>query len=104
MYNINEDYSLGQLIPIALAFLVACGIGKILSIFGLLTSSNMNKWAILFAALIGIAYAIQMADVMQPKQEFLRIVGPVSAAMLAGFVSWLFFWFAFANFCKDEKK
>jgi hypothetical protein len=104
MYNLNEEYSLGQLIPFVLAFAVAYGVAKILALLGLLTSSNMNKWAIFFAAVTGIAYAIQMTNAMQPKHELLRIVGPAAAAMGAGFVSWLIFWFAFATVCKDQNE
>jgi len=102
-FDERDDYSLGQLIPIVIALVIAYAIAKAVAFFGLVTKKNYNIWAKSFAAITGIVYAMLMMPNNQIKNEILYFISPFAAAGFVGFISWLFFGIAFASVAKDNK-
>lgn len=102
-FDERDDYSLGQLLPTVIALVVAYAIAKTIAFFGLVTNKNYNKWAKFFAAITGITYAIYMLPHIKVKNDILVFLAPFVFAAFGGFISWLFFWFAFASVAKDDK-
>ena len=104
MYNLNEDYSLGQLLPIVLGFLVAYCVAKFIAFFGLVTQKNKNKWAIFFASIIGITYGFLMQSETKTTNAWLYLLTPLVFAFPVGGICWIFFFFAFDSVAKDKDK
>ena len=103
-FDERDDYSLGQLIPIAVALCIAYAIAKAAAFFGLVTKKNSNIWAKSFAAITGIVYAMLMMPNNQIKNEILYFISPFAAAGFVGFISWLFYAIAFTSVAKDDKE
>ena len=103
-YDARDEYSLGQLIPIAIALAIAFGIAKSIAFFGFVRNKNVNKWAVFFASLTGVAYSIYMIPHIAVKNELLALMAPLVFAICGGFISWLFFYFAFASVAKEDSE
>lgn len=103
-YDPREEYTLGGLLPIALALVIAFVVAKLIAFFGLVNKKNFNKWAIFFGSITGVAYSVYMLPYLVAKTELMMLLAQLISAISGGFISWIFYYFAFASVTKDEVK
>jgi hypothetical protein len=99
---VEAQPTLGDLLPSIVALGVAVLIAKCFAYFRLVTLKNVNKWAIFSAVITGITYGVYMMPYIKVKNEFLYFIAPFVFAIFGGFISWMFYYFAFAIVAKKE--
>jgi len=104
MYDLNQDYSLGGLLPFALFLFFAFIVAKFLSFLKLANKDNASKWTKFLGLLCGFFYALHMESSTNTNSEFLLAVAPFVFFLVGSLIGWVFFWLAFAIALKDKEK
>jgi F0F1-type ATP synthase membrane subunit a len=104
MYDLNQDYSLGGLLPFALFLFFAFVVAKFLSFLKLANKDNASKWTKFFGLLCGFFYGLHMESSANTNSESLPVAASLIFFVVGSLIGWVFFWLAFAFALKDKEK
>jgi uncharacterized membrane protein len=102
MYDLNQDYSLGQLVPFVLLFICAYAIAKLLALTRLANKGNSHKWSIFLGFVCGLLYADYMEPHLNANNSFVSTIAPFIAVGVGTLIGWVLFYLAFIFSIKDK--